>query len=34
VLEGAFGEGDTVEVGVADGDLAFSVSRPAAVAAS
>jgi ATP-dependent Clp protease ATP-binding subunit ClpB len=34
VLEGAFREGDTVEVGAANGELTFSVSRPAAVAAS
>ncbi len=34
VLEGAFREGDTVEVGVANGELTFSAVRPAAVAAS
>ena len=33
VLEGAFREGDTVHVGVADGELTFSTARPAAAAA-
>ena len=33
VLEGAFREGDTVDVGVANGELSFSVARPIASAA-
>jgi len=34
VLEGGFREGDTVDVGVANGELTFSAARPAAAAAS
>jgi ATP-dependent Clp protease ATP-binding subunit ClpA len=34
VLEGAFREGDTVDVGVANGELTFSAVRPAGAAAS
>ena len=30
MLEGGFREGDTVEVGVANGELTFSAARPAA----
>jgi len=33
VLEGAFREGDTVDVGVADGALTFSVAAPIAATA-
>jgi ATP-dependent Clp protease ATP-binding subunit ClpB len=33
VLEGGFGEGDTVQVGVGAGELTFSVARPTASAA-
>ena len=34
VLEGGFREGDTVDVGVANGELTFSAARPAAAAAT
>jgi len=34
VLEGAYREGDTAAVGVADGELTFSVAWPTAAAAS
>jgi ATP-dependent Clp protease ATP-binding subunit ClpB len=34
VLEGAFKEGDTVDVGVENGELAFSAARPTAAAMS
>jgi ATP-dependent Clp protease ATP-binding subunit ClpB len=34
VLEGAFREGDTVDVGVAEGELTFSAARPATATAS
>jgi ATP-dependent Clp protease ATP-binding subunit ClpA len=33
VLEGGFREGDTVDVGVTDGELTFAVAKPAVVTA-